>query len=644
MAIEEDEHGTPRVLLATRNDEFDMRKANDEEKEGFAESDLKEWQSVKGMNAVKVWKGAAARELREKYGDRILRSRIVRRKKPMPGVGSFKYKSRWCVLVFGDPDVEDLRTFAPTPQTEVINMFFQVALNLQLKVIFGDVTSAFCQGKKLNRPGGRLFAQPCPGLGLEEDDLIELMVAVYGLEDAPLSWAETVSDFLCDELGFRRSYLDPCLFIKQTKANKVADRVRALILLEVDDFNIAVRTEYQDELLTKLKDRFVFGKWEYDEADFNGRHVKIMANGVHMHQEKYVLEKLHAIDLPRGRRAQKGSLLLGPEIESFRSMLYRISWVAHQTRPEAAGVVSILSSRLQHATVEDAILLNKMVGHLRSTAKQGIRLHPFDPEKMTFIGISDAGGVDGTTRGFGDDGLIEDPVLGSWLVLGSDRIPTHDEQMKISVLSWRSTKLRRRVTSTLASETLAFSQCMGEIEWMQVLYRDMVHGDVNPEVWRNVIQPYACLLRNGSELAGRQEQCGITDAKSLYDALIKQHPASRQDRRTALELAAIIDSMVRAGSLVRWTSHQRMVADALTKADITKGNGALLYLLKTGILKIDDEKNELLRRGEAGGRLRSRAATSRLLESEADAELQTFLLVASQLATKVRREYGKLFE
>ena len=33
-------------------------------------------------------------------------------------------------------------------------------------------------------------------------------------------------------------------------------------------------------------------------------------------------------------------------------------------------------------------------------------------------------------------------------------------------------------------------------------------------------------------------------AKSLYDALIKCHPASRQDRRTVLELASIIDANV----------------------------------------------------------------------------------------------------
>ena len=56
--------------------------------------------------------------------------------------GSFKYKSRWCVLVFDDLDSENLRAFAPTPQAEIINLFFQTTLNLRPNAVFGDVTSA----------------------------------------------------------------------------------------------------------------------------------------------------------------------------------------------------------------------------------------------------------------------------------------------------------------------------------------------------------------------------------------------------------------------------------------------------------------------------------------------------------------------
>ena len=59
----------------------------------------------------------------------------------------------------------------------------------------------------------------------------------------------------------------------------------------------------------------------------------------------------------------------------------------------------------------------------------------------------------------------------------------------------------------------------------RALYRDLIYGDVTAETWRQVIQPFTCLLRYGSELAGQQQQCGVTDAKSLYDALVKGHPA-----------------------------------------------------------------------------------------------------------------------
>ena len=560
----------------------------------------------------------------------------------MPGVGNFKYKSRWCVLGFDDPDSEVLKTFAPTPQAEIINLFFQTALNLKLNVVFGDVTSAFCQGKRLQREAGRLFAEPCAGIDAEPGDLVELLVAVYGLEDAPVCWAETVREFLCNDLGFRKSLLDPCLFLKQDCQRPPTERTQAMILLEVDDFNIAAQPNYEEELLEKLRRRFGFGKWLRGEADFNGRRVRITDADVFMHQEKYVLEKLKAIELSKNRRAQKDSLLLEGELEAFRSMLYRVSWLSHQTRPEAAGMTSILSSRLPHATVADVIVLNKMVGHLRSTPKQGIRLRRFDPEHMCFIGMSDAGGVDGKVTREGADGLIEDPVQGSWLVMASDRVPSHDQHLKVSVLSWRSTKLKRRVTSTLASETLAFSQCLGEVEWLQVLYRDMVYGDVQAETWHKVVQPFTCLLKSEGALAGRQPQCGITDAKSLYDALIKCHPASRQDRRTALELASIIDAMCRGGGLVRWTSHQRMVADMLTKADITKGNGALLHLLRSGTLHIDDEQNELKRREEHAGRSRSRAATRRLLSQEEAEENAEMAFYAFCVARKVSSYLGEL--
>ena len=88
----------------------------------------------------------------------------------------------------------------------------------------------------------------------------------------------------------------------------------------------------------------------------------------------------------------------------------------------------------------------------------------------------------------------------------------------------------------------------------------------------------------------------------------------------------IVDIMEKAGSHVRWTPHQRMPVDSLTKADVTKGNGALAHLLKHGVLRIDKEETELLKRQkDANARCRSRRASEKLLKLEVEDEEDAFL-------------------
>ena len=92
--------------------------------------------------------------------------------------------------------------------------------------------------------------------------------------------------------------------------------------------------------------------------------------------------------MAKGRMSDRSSPLSTEEFEQFRSMLYTVNWVAHQTKPEASGVVSILASRLKHATVHDVACLNKLAVHLRNTASQPLVLHKFDNSKMTLIAAS----------------------------------------------------------------------------------------------------------------------------------------------------------------------------------------------------------------------------------------------------------------
>ena len=198
------------VLLAKRNGETDVKKLPEAEKRMFEKSDLTEWESIVSTGAVTIHVGDVAAKLREEFSSRILSSRMVRRKKPTPGIGCWKAKSRWCVHGHTDPDLGQLSTYSPTPSTESIMLFLQSSLNCDLRLSFADVKNAFCQSRPLQRAAGRLFAEPCEGLQLQPGAIIELNIPVYGLEDAPYEWRATVLDHLTSKLQFRQSILEPC--------------------------------------------------------------------------------------------------------------------------------------------------------------------------------------------------------------------------------------------------------------------------------------------------------------------------------------------------------------------------------------------------------------------------------------------------
>ena len=237
-----------------------------------------------------------------------------------------------------------------------------------------------------------------------------------------------------------------------------------MVLIEVDDINIGCIPEYLGELQEAMQKRFVFGKWETDEADFRQTYQGHQGQGgfgpAQVHHRKD-----HA---SQGFHGNKTSLLEPEEFEQYRSLLYKINWVAHQTRPEAAGVVILLSSRLNRANIYDLSCLNKLAVLLRSTAQHPLVLHRFESNKMIFIAAFDAGGVDSLPVSE-EPGAVTDATQGAWIIMASDAMPSASTSCNVSILSWRSAKLRGRVSSTLAGEALAFSQSLSELDWLQVM-------------------------------------------------------------------------------------------------------------------------------------------------------------------------------
>ncbi|CAE7735919.1 unnamed protein product [Symbiodinium sp. CCMP2592] len=550
--------------LAKRNDEVSLKQLAASEREMFAKSDLLEWQSILDSKAVKVLCGKQAAEARARHPSRILSSRMVRRKKPMPGLGQWKPKSRWCIHGHHDPDTGSLVTYSPTPASESLMLFLQASINLQHVRAFADVKAAFTQSLPIRRPAGPIFAEPCEGLSLPEGALIEILVPVYGLDDAPAAWRETVTQYLVEEEGFTRNLVEPCWFSKFVAGSSTCV---AQVLVEVDDFIVSANPDFMPGLRTSMQKRFRFGKWEDGSAEYAGRLIEDKGDHLSVSQEKYILEQVTSVTLSRERKRQPDERLSPSEFESFRSLVYKLNWLGRETRPEAAGVASIMASRLQVASIKDVMVVNRFVNHLRNTANRPLKIWRFGPDSMAFVAVSDAGGVNTKETLLDDEGLPTDATQGAWLVLTAEALPEGDRRVRASPMSWRSSKLKRKVFSTVGGETQAMLQGVNEVEWMQVMYRDGVFHDVQLRSWQESLRPHMLVMKGEHPGGGRNPQCVVTDAKSLFDCILKEHPAGRQDRKSALELAIILRDLQRSKSMVRWIPHQKMIADGLTKED-----------------------------------------------------------------------------
>eukprot|EP00959_Pyramimonas_sp_CCMP1952_P087990 1841052-Pyramimonas_sp.AAC.1 len=112
------------------------------------------------------------------------------------------------------------------------------------------------------------------------------------------------------------------------------------------------------------------------------------------------------------------------------------------------------------------------------------------------------------------------------MVLATDKSVIDNRVVRASILGWRSSKLRRKVTSTLAGETQALSQAVAEVEFLQVLYRDIVFRDVNVSDLCRGAGPFTTVLRSNCRLGSRVEQVHVVDAKSIYDTMLKDGHAS----------------------------------------------------------------------------------------------------------------------
>lgn len=568
-------------LLASKGgDEVKEQDIKPDEWPEWRKADAAEWEKVASTSAVRTMTVEESLDVAKQLEEcgkaaRILPTRIVRRWKPaeLPGEKP-KMKSRWCIRGDRDPDLMYLDRYAPTATTSVISIALQVGASHKFRCALGDLQNAFMQSDPLKREQGRLFCkQPSGGLpGLDPRQLIEVLAGAYGLGDAPAHWRKSLKRVLV-ELGYKQSSMDPCLFTLV-----VDGRLAGMLIIEVDDIlSLGLEAHYQkmEELQTKLK----FGKFKFlDEepngASFNGRRLRATPEGgFKIDMEKFVTERLQEVQLAPERIKDKTSAATEKERGDARAALGALTWAAKEGRPDCAAAASLIASTLSKMTVQDVADLNKVIKEVKESAAQCIQIQPIEPSRLCWGVITDASYANAS------GGASQ----GAYGVICYDEDLLHQGRGKANLIHWKSNKIHRVVNSTLAAEAQSLSRGLSELAWTVTIYNEIVNPSFKLSEWHREIKGNRMhvLTKTNVEERLRRGLC-VVDAKSLYDHLVKETIGTTADKRTAIEMQVIRQSMEETGSIVKWVPHEKMTMDCLTKKH---GNRApLTEFLSNGIL------------------------------------------------------------
>ena len=211
------------------------------------------------------------------------------------------------------------------------------------------------------------------------------------------------------------------------------------------------------------------------------------------------------------------------EIAVVRTKLGQLSWAARQTRPDIAFEVCEMSGKIKIMTIQDLKRLNKII---RQTHNIDVKLKYKDVgNEMAIYVFSDAS--------FGN--------LNNGGSQGGHVICISGTKNLTNIISWKSSKLRRVVKSTLSSETLALSEAVDNGHLTSVLLGELLY---NAEKAPKMI----CYVDNGD----------------LVEALKSSKQVS--DKRLRIEIA-YIKEMKERGEIyeVRWVPSDRQIANCLTK-------------------------------------------------------------------------------
>lgn len=552
---------------AKRRVEVSFRKLNESDKELFRQAMKKEWQSWIDNKVVSLCKARGISP------DRIIKARwvLVWKKSSDPDVKTKTPKARLVLVGWQDPELGRVATDSPTLRKETKSLVLSVCAAQRWTLWGADIKTAFLSGDASCRD---IFFKPPvevqEWMSLSSQDLMRLEKAAYGLAEAPRAWYLR----LCREMketGLQQSKLDPCLFTLRSKSGEL----EGICGIHVDDL-LGGGNNRMNKVLDDLRKRLPFGDFRTFTIRYTGIEIRQCPNtmSIEIGQEGYIdgLEQVQTKPLGVAETPLKDATIL-------RTCAGQLAWVANSTRPDQSFLASYLQGVQDKGHVSHVHMFNKAVREMKER-KICLRFPSVPIDKWRIVCLADAGWA---TRPSGDSQGGYVLCLCTPELFENKRAPTW-------VLDWSSKKLRRKVRSSVAAETLAGQNGLDAIEVMQALIAEAIFG-IDPKRFRNRKPELPAAI--------------VIDSKGFYDAVTRSSCSSAVslEKRLQIDYAIAKETTEMQNILVFWINNVDMIADVLTKL---KGDSKPLFdLLEKGYFQIricrESGKKEKARKEIEGG-------------------------------------------
>ena len=162
---------------------------------------------------------------------------------------------------------------------------------------------------------------------------------------------------------------------------------------------------------------------------------------------------------------------------------------------------------------------------------------------------------------------------GGHIVIYHDANLQYEPWAPITVASWKSYRLKRKVVNTLAAECQALVSGVGNVHWHRFLMMEAQNEPNKDRDWEKIVRKIPFLA--------------VTDSKSLFDTLSKQTcPFSQvDDKRTAIDVSILKRDLEGSGT-VRWIDGRNMISDSLTK---NSGGNYLRFVMMKGQWTLNEQ-------------------------------------------------------